>query len=76
MVTVASYFDINTDSAEREVETAAQSIFRSHFRVLNLIDVTFSDFSEKPIRIPDTASRPADVTYSTNTVDCRTFKIR
>ena len=31
MATVAAYFDINTGSAEREAEAAAQSISRSFF---------------------------------------------
>ena len=62
---------------EQEAETAAQSISRSFCRVLNLIGVTFSDSSGKPINVPDTASRPVDVTYltfrsnlSANTADC------
>ena len=51
---VAVYLDINTGSAEREAETAAQSITHSFFQVSNLIGVTFSDSSGKPIKVPDT----------------------
>jgi len=39
--TVAAYFDINTGSAEREAEAAAQSISRSFFRVSNLVRVAY-----------------------------------
>ena len=81
LATVAAYFDINTGSTEREAEAAAQSISRLFFRVSNLIGVTFSDSSGKPIKVPDTANRPADITYFTfrsnvnaNTVDCRASK--
>ena len=66
-----------------ETETATQSIFRSFFHVLNLINVTFFDTFGKPIKVPDTDSRPADVTYftfrsngSAKTIDCRTPKNR
>ena len=79
--TVAAYFEINTGSAEREAEAAAQAISRSFFRVSNLIGVTFSDLSGNPIKIPDTDNHPADITYFTfcsnvtaNTVDCRVPK--
>ena len=78
---VASYFNINTSSAEREAETASQSISRSFFQGLNLIGVTFSDTSRYPIKLSDTDSRPADLTYfsfrsnvSANTVVCRAPK--
>jgi len=78
---VASYFDINTGSAEREAESAAQSISRSFFQVSNLIGVTFYDTLGKTIEVPNNAFRPADVTYftfrsnvSANTDDCRVPK--
>ena len=81
MATVAAYFDINSGSTEREAESAAQSISRSCFHVSNLIGVTFSDSSGKPIKVPDTNNCPADIKYftfrskvSTNTVDCRAPK--
>ena len=81
MTIVASYFDINTGSAEREAESAAQSISRSFFQVSNLIGVTFYDTPGKTIKVPKNASRPADVTYftfrsnvSAKTVDCRVPK--
>ena len=77
MVTVAAYFNINTGSAEREAESAAQSISRSFFHVSNLIDVTFFNSSGQPIKVTDSDNRPADITYftfcsnvSANTVDC------
>ena len=81
IATVSSYFDIRTGSAERDTETASQSIYRSFFQVSNLIGVTFSDTSGKPVEVPDTDSHPADVTYftfrstvSANTVDCHPSK--
>ena len=81
LATVVAYFDINTWSTERKTKSAAQSISRSFFRVSNLISVTFSDSSGKPIRVPDTANRTADITYFTfrsnvnaNTIDCRAPK--
>ena len=81
LATVAAYFDINTGFVEREAEAAAQSISRSFFCVSNLIGVAFSDSSGKPLKVPDTANRPADITYFTfrsnvnaNTVDCRAPK--
>ena len=81
MATVAAYFDVNTGSAEREAEAAAQSISRSFFHVSNLIGVTFSNSSGQPIKVTDTDNRPADITYftfrshvSANTVDCRAPK--
>ena len=63
--TVASYFTINTGSAEREADTAAQSIFQSFFRVYNLTGVAFSDASGKSIKVSNPASGPADLTYFT-----------
>ena len=49
MTVVASYFDINTRSTEREADTVSQSIPRSFFQFSNLIGVTFSDTSRKHI---------------------------
>ena len=76
--TVASYFSINTRFAEREADTAARSISRSFFRVSYLTEVIFSDASGKSIKVPNPASRPADLAYftfcstvSAQTVDCR-----
>ena len=81
LATIAAYFEINTGSAEREAEAAAQSISRSFFRVSNLIGVTVSDSSGKPIKVPDNDKRPEDITYfifrsnvTANTVDCRAPK--
>ena len=63
LATVAAYFDINTGSAEREAEAAAQSISRLFFRVSNLIGVTFSDSCGKPLKVPNTANRLADISF-------------
>ena len=61
--TVASYFSFSTGSAERDADTAAQSISRSFFRITNLTGVGFSDATGKSITIPDILSRPADLTF-------------
>ena len=63
--TVALYFSISTDSAERDVDTATQSISRSFFRISNLTGVVFSDAAGKSIKVPDTTSRPGDLTFFT-----------
>ena len=83
IVTVAASFDINTGSAKREAEAAAQSqsISRSFLLASNLIGVTFSNSSGQSIRVTDNNNHPADITYftfcsnvSANTVDCRAPK--
>ena len=81
MATVAACFDINTGSAEYEVEIAAPSISCSFLQVSNLIGVTISNSSGKSIKVPDTNTCPAYITYftfrfnvSTNTVACRSPK--
>ena len=61
--TVASYFTVNTGSTEREVNTAAPSIYRSFLRVSNLTGVDFLDATGKSIKVSNPASRPADLTY-------------
>ena len=63
--TVASYFSFSTGSAERDADTAAQSISRAIFRVSNLTGVGFSDTTGKLLKIPDVTSRPADLTFFT-----------
>ena len=80
MATVASYFDINTGSAEKSRDRCSVC-FSFLFSGFKLIGVTFSDYSGEPIKVPDTTSRPADVTYftfcsnvSANIVDCRAPK--
>ena len=62
MATVATYFDINTGSAEREAEAAAKSISRSFFHVSNLVGVTLSNFSGQSIKVTDSDNRPSDIT--------------
>ena len=62
---VASYVSINTGSAERDADTAVQSISRSFFRISNLTGVDFSDAAGKSIKVPDTTSRPGDFTFFT-----------
>ena len=81
MATVAACFDINTGSAEWEVKIAAPSISCSFLQVSNLIGVTEFDSSGKSIKVPDTNTCPAYITYfpfrfnlSTNTVACRSPK--
>ena len=63
MTTVASYFPLNTGSAEREAEAAVICIRSAFFRVSNLQRVGFADVSGKPIQVPDPDQRPADLTY-------------
>ena len=41
------------------------SIYRSFFRISNLTGVTFSDAAGKSIKVPDTTSRPVDLTCFT-----------
>ena len=55
--------------------------FRSFFNISNLTGVAISDVSGRPIKLPDSDSRPADDTYftfcsnvSTTTVDCHVPK--
>ena len=61
--TVASYFDMNTAMAEREVESAFVSIRGSIFNVVNMSGVSFLDSTGKPITISDPNNRPRDVSY-------------
>ena len=63
MATVAACFDINTGSAEWEVKIAAPSISCSFLQVSNLIGVTEFDSSGKSIKVPDTNTCPAYITY-------------
>ena len=76
--TVDSYFSINTESAERELDTSTHSISHPFFRVSNLTGFIFSDASGKSIKVPNPDSRPMDLTYLTfrstvlaQNVDCR-----
>ena len=62
---VASYFTINTGSAEREADTAVQSSSRFLYRVSNVNGVAFLDTSRESIKIPNPASRPVDLMYFT-----------
>ena len=63
MSTVASYFSLNTVSAEKEAETAVATIRSNFFLITNLQGVGFANASGKPIAIPDLDKRPTDLTY-------------
>ena len=65
MTTVASYFFLNTDSAEREAETAVETIRSNCFIIPNLQGIGFADASGKLISILDPDKRPADLSYFT-----------
>ena len=80
MLTVTSYFGLNTGSAEREAEATFISIHNDFFLVSNLQGVEFSDPSGKPITLLDQIRRPADLAYfnfrsvvSAATIDIRTL---
>ena len=62
MITVASYFPLNTSTTEREVEAAVVTIRSVFFRVFHLQGVKFADASGKPSAVPDTEIHPADLT--------------
>ena len=49
MTTIASYFSLNTGSAEREAETTVICIRFTSFRASNLEGAGFADISGKPI---------------------------
>ena len=51
--------------AEREAETAADSIRDSIFNVGNMIGVGFLNSKGKPVTITDPDHRPDDITYFT-----------
>ena len=51
--------------AEREAETAADSIRDSIFRVGNMIEVDFLNFKGNSIAITNPDHRPNDITYLT-----------
>ena len=63
--TVASYFRTSTGSAERDVDIADQSISHFYFRISNLTGVAFSGAAGKSIKVSDTTSHPADLTFVT-----------
>ena len=63
MTTVASYFSLNTSTAEKEAETTVKTIRSNLFPISNLKGVGFADASRKPIAIPDPDKHPADLTY-------------
>ena len=61
--TVATYFSLNTGSAEREAETTV-AIIRSHFFLISDIQgVELTDASRKSIAILDLDKRPEDLAY-------------
>ena len=79
MSTIASYFGLNTEFAQREAEATEISIQINFFLVFNLQNVGFFDVSGKTLTVPDPAVCPADLTYFTfrsfvfvATVDIRT----
>ena len=63
--TVASYFDMSTAMAEREVESVSVFIRSSIFNVVNMSGVGFLDSTGKSITISDHDNRPHDVSYFT-----------
>ena len=65
MTTVASYFDFNTESATKEVETVVARVRTDLFCVNNLQDISFSNAPGNRMTVPDSAQRPADFTYFT-----------
>ena len=65
VTTIATYFDMSTAIAEREAETAADSIHDSIFRVSTMVEVGFLNSKEKSVSITDPDHRPDDITYLT-----------
>ena len=65
VTTVATYFDMSTAMAEREAETAADSIRDSVFNVDNMTGVGFLNSKGKPVTITDPDHRPDNITYFT-----------
>ena len=63
MTTVASYFSLNTSTAEREAKTTVKTIRSNLFPISNLKGAAFADASRKPIAIPDPDKHSADLTY-------------
>ena len=63
VTTVATYFDISIAMAEREAETAANSIHYSIFRIGNMIGVDFLNSKGKSVTITDPDHCPDDITY-------------
>ena len=65
MATVASYLSLNTGSAEREAETAVETICSNFFLISNLQGFEFANASGKHIAIHDPDKRHADFSYFT-----------
>ena len=65
VTTIATYFDMSTAMAEREAETAADSIRDSLYRVGNMIGVGFLNSKGKSVTITDPDHRPNDISYFT-----------
>ena len=59
--TVASYFDMSTAIAEREVAAAAISIRDSICCIDNMSGVSFLDSNGKSVTVADPDNRPRDV---------------
>lgn len=65
MSALASYFVLNTGSAEKETEPTVTDIRNDFSLVSNLQGISFSDVSGKPITIQDLDRRPTNLTYFT-----------
>ena len=63
--TVAAYFTLPTDSAEREAERIVDSILHAFFHVDNLQGIGFFDSSGKLTLVSDIANRAADIVFFT-----------
>ena len=63
--TIAAYFTLPTDSAEREAERIVDSILHAFFHVDNLQGIGFFDSSGKLTLVSDIANRAADIVFLT-----------
>ena len=76
--TVASYFDMNTGSAEYESEQAVDYIYHVLFDITNLQGIGFLDSAGKPVPIFNLDTRQPNITFflfrsSVNTNDIDIF---
>ena len=62
---VMSYFDIHTDSTEREAERIVDSIHHTFSNISNLQDIGFLDYAGKPTLISNLTNRVADINFFT-----------
>ena len=63
--TIAAYFTLPADSAEREAERIVDSILHAFFHVDNLQGIGFFDSSGKLTLVSDIANRAADIVFLT-----------